>query len=54
MTNRAIKIANAEAAVTRWTQYTDAARDAADEKRIAYGELRLGNAQRRLRKLLRP
>lgn len=51
---RSIEIANAESAVTRWSQYTDAARAADDQKRVAFGEIRLANAQRRLKKWLRP
>ena len=52
MTPRQIRIANAEASVTRWVWYTDAARAANDAKRVEYGDLRLANAHRRLRETL--
>ena len=54
MNRRQIEIANAEAAVARWESYTAAAREARDEKRVSYGELRLANARKRLAAWLRP
>lgn len=53
-TKRAISIANAESRVTAWANYLARAEEAKDAKRVDYGLLRLGNAQRRLRKIRRP
>lgn len=54
MASREIAIANAESSITRWTVYTNAARAANDAKRIAYGEVRISRARRRLAALRRP
>lgn len=51
MNERAIELANAESSLTRWIEYTNAARAAEDAKKIAYGEARIEGAKTRLRKL---
>lgn len=54
MTRRQIEIANAEESVTRWTIYLDAASANNDAKRVAYGAVRLANANARLAAWRRP
>ena len=48
MTSRQIERANLEAAATRWVQYVNEAQTKGDAKRIAYGEIRLANAMKRI------
>jgi hypothetical protein len=54
MTDRHIRLANAEAAVARWQDYVVRAIMAGDTAREAYGNVRVVNARRRLWKLRRP
>ena len=51
---RRIAIANARSRIAAWSIYVYRAEVDKDAKRVEYGQLRLGNAQRRLRSLLRP
>lgn len=48
MNRRQIEIANAEASVSRWEDYVMTAEENGDEKRAAYGRIRLTNARKRL------
>jgi hypothetical protein len=54
MTPRQIKLANVEAALTRWVIYTDRAEARGDVNRAAYGRLRVSNARKRLAALRHP
>ena len=53
MYRRMIARAYAEARITKWHNYVARAEAQKDVRRVDYGLLRLGNAQRRLRKMLR-
>jgi len=54
MVDRQIRLGNARAAVARWEHYVVRAIMAGDRAREDYGNIRIVNARKRLKRLLRP
>jgi phage gp37-like protein len=54
MTNRCIALENAKRVVARWESYVVRAIMAGDRAREDYGNIRIVNARKRLKRLLRP